>query len=282
MGSITDVVKEGLKYPFNDGKKVLTLGVIILVSSLVSIFMEYMVFDNMRILADATPVDTVQAVISSLPPSSVALVFLSWIVSFILALFCAGYLYDVVKYSIEKRSDLPGFRDIKGIFVKGIKIVIVQIVYMILPLILFLLGLMLTVNEAVSSSINAIGGIIIVIAVILLVFAVLMEIMAICNLVTKDDLKAAFDFKGILAQIKGIGWGRFIGILVFTGVVIAVISIFFDLIFGAIAAGLSILIGSALVMVLTKTILDSLLISPYVGIVISRVYGSIYRESNLE
>ena len=129
MSSITDVVKEGLKYPFNDGKKVLTLGIILVVSSLVSIFMEYMVFDNMRTLANAAPIDTVQAAISALPPSSVALVVLSWIVSLIFALFCAGYLYDVIKYSIEKRSDLPGFSDIKGIFVNGIKTVIVEIAY---------------------------------------------------------------------------------------------------------------------------------------------------------
>ena len=280
MSSITDVVKEGLKYPFNDGKKVLTLGIILVVSSLVSLFMEYMVFDNMQIMADAAPIDTVQAAIAALPPSNMALVVLSWIVSLIFALFCAGYLYNVIKYSIEKRSDLPGFSDIKGIFVNGIKTIIVQIAYMILPLILFFLGMMLAVNEAVSSSVNTIGGIIIVIAMIFLIFAALVEIMAICNMVAKDDLKAAFDFKGILAQIKSIGWGRFIGIIIFAGIVIAIISIFFEIIFGAIATGLSILFGSALVLVLTKTILDSLLVSPYISIVLNRVYGSIYREAN--
>lgn len=280
MSSITDVVKEGLKYPFNDGKKVLTLGIILLVSSLVSIFMDYMVFDNMRVLADAAPVETVQAAISALPPSNVALVVLSWIITFALAIFCAGYLYNVIKYSIENRSDLPGFVDIKNIFVNGIKIIIVEIAYMILPGILLLLGIMLAVNEAVSSSVNTIGGILIVIAIVFAIFAALMEIMAICNMVEKDNLKAAFDFNGILAQIKNIGWGRFIGILIFTGVVIAVLSVFLDLIFGAIATGLSILLGSTLVLVLTRTIFDSLLVSPYMGIVLSRIYGSIYREAN--
>lgn len=280
MSSITDVVKEGLKYPFNDGKKVLTLGIILLVSSLVSIFMDYMVFDNMRVLADAAPVETVQAAISALPPSNVALVVLSWIITFALAIFCAGYLYNVIKYSIENRSDLPGFADIKNIFVNGIKIIIVEIAYMILPGILLLLGIMLAVNEAVSSSVNTIGGILIVIAIVFAIFAALMEIMAICNMVEKDNLKAAFDFNGILAQIKKIGWGRFIGILIFTAVVIAVLSVFLDLIFGAIATGLSILLGSALVLILTRTIFDSLLVSPYMGIVLSRIYGSIYREAN--
>ena len=86
MSSITDVVKEGLKYPFNDGKKVLTLGAIILLSSLVSLFMEYKVFDNIQIMADADHVGSVQAAFSAIPPTNVALVVLSWIVSLILVL----------------------------------------------------------------------------------------------------------------------------------------------------------------------------------------------------
>lgn len=280
MSSITDVVKEALKYPFNDGKKVLTLGAIMLVSSLVSLFMDYKIFDNMRVLADNAPVDTVQAAISSLPPSNLALVVLSGIVTLILALFCTGYLYNVIKYSIENKSELPGFADVKGIFVNGIKFIIVEIAYMILPAILFFLGLMLAVNENVSGSVNTIGGIIIIIAVLFAIFAALMEVMALCNMIDKDDLKAAFDFKGILTQIKNLGWGKFIGILIFAGVAIAIVSLFLEAIFGAIAFGISMLIGSALVLVLVKTILESLLVNPYTSIVMSRVYGSIYREAN--
>ena len=280
MSSITDVVKEALKYPFNDGKKVLTLGAIMLVSSLFSLFMDYKIFDNMMVLADNAPMDTVQAAISSLPPTNLALVVLSGIVTLILALFCTGYLYNVIKYSIENRSELPGFTDVKEIFVNGIKFIIVDIAYMILPAILFFLGLMLAVNENVSGSVNTIGVIILIIAVVFAIFAALMEVMALCNMIDKGDLKAAFDFKGILAQIKKLGWGKFIGILIFAGVVIAIVSIFLEAIFGAIAFGISMLIGSALVLVLVKTILESLLVNPYTSIVMSRVYGSIYREAN--
>ena len=147
MSSITDVVKEGLKYPFNDGKKVLTLGVIFLISSLVSLLMQYFVFDNMRILADNAPVDTIQAAISALPPTNMTLIVLSWIVTFILMIFCSGYIYDIIKYGIEGKSELPEFKDIKGIFIKGIRSFIVGIAYSILPVILFLLGLMLAVNQ---------------------------------------------------------------------------------------------------------------------------------------
>ena len=279
MSSITDVVKEGLKYPFNDGKKVLTLGVIFLISSLVSLLMQYFVFDNMRILADNAPVDTIQAAISALPPTNMTLIALSWIVTFILMIFCSGYIYDIIKYGIEGKSELPEFKDIKGIFIKGIRSFIVGIAYSILPVILFLLGLMLAVNESVSGSVNAIGGIIIVIAIAFAIFAALLEIMALCNMVDKDELAAAFRFKEILALIKNLGWGRYIGILLFAIIAIMIISVFFSFIFGAIATGISILFGSAFVLALVNLIFNSLLINPYTSIVISRVYGSVYKEA---
>ena len=279
MSSITDVVKEGLKYPFNDGKKVLTLGVIFLISSLVSLLMQYFVFDNMRILADNAPVDTIQAAISALPPTNMTLIVLSWIVTFILMIFCSGYIYDIIKYGIEGKSELPEFKDIKGIFIRGIRSFIVGIAYSILPVILFLLGLMLAVNESVSGSVNAIGGIIIVIAIAFAIFAALLEIMALCNMVDKDELAAAFRFKEILALIKNLGWGRYIGILLFAIIAIMIISVFFSFIFGAIATGISILFGSAFVLALVNLIFNSLLINPYTSIVISRVYGSVYKEA---
>ena len=256
MASITDVVKEGLKYPFNDGKKVLILGIIFLVSSLVSMAMEFLVFDNMRILANVAPVDTVQAAISAMPPSNMALIVLSWIVTFILMVFASGYIYDVIKYGIEGKSELPEFSDIKGLLVKGLRAFVVGLAYSILPMILFFLGLMLTVNESVGASVNAIGAIVLLIAIIFAIFVSLVNVMALCNMV-----------------------GRFIGILLFTVIAIMIISVFFSFIFGAIAGIISIIVGSAFVMALINMILNSLLINPYVSIVISRIYGSIYKEA---
>lgn len=279
MASITDVVKEGLKYPFNDGKKVLILGIIFLVSSLVSMAMEFLVFGNMRILANVAPVDTVQAAISAMPPSNMALIVLSWIVTFILMVFASGYIYDVIKYGIEGKSELPEFSDIKGLLVKGLRAFVVGLAYSILPMILFFLGLMLTVNESVGASVNAIGAIVLLIAIIFAIFVSLVNVMALCNMVDKDELAAAFRFKEILALIKNLGWGRFIGILLFTVIAIMIISVFFSFIFGAIAGIISIIVGSAFVMALINMILNSLLINPYVSIVISRIYGSIYKEA---
>ena len=282
MASITDVVKEGLKYPFNDGKKVLTLGAFFLVSSLISFFLNYKVYDSLVVVDDLAPFDSINAAISAIPPSNMALIVIGSIISCVLMLFVSGYLYNVIKYSIENKSELPDFKDIKGIFLNGIRSWIVEIAYSILPAILFLLGLMLAVNESVSGTVNAIGGIILLIALIFAIFMGLMEIMALCNVVAKDELSAAFRFKEVLALVKNFGWGRFFGIILFSFIAIMIISVFFEFIFGSIATVISMIVGSAAVLVLVKSILDSLLVNPYTSIVLSRIYGSVYREANNE
>ena len=136
----------------------MTLGVLFLISSLVSLFMQYTVFDSIRVMSDMAPLDTIQAAISAVPPTNMTLIVLSWIVTLALMLFTSGYIYDVIKFGIEKKSELPDFKDVKRIFINGVRSFIVGIAYSILPMILFFLGLMLTVNEAVDSSVNAIGG----------------------------------------------------------------------------------------------------------------------------
>lgn len=280
MASITDVVKEGLKYPFNDGKKVLTLGGLFLLTSLISLFMNYFVFDSLKVIENNAPLETFNALLGAIPPSNMALIAVSWILTFIVLLFISGYLYDVIKYGIEGRYELPEFKDIKGIFRNGIRNIIVGIAYSILPGIVFLLGLMLTVNKAVGPSVNAIGGIILLLAIVFAIFVSMFEVIAMCNMVAKDELKAAFNFSEILALIKNLGWGKLFGILLFAVIAVMILVVFLEFIFGGISLLISMVIGSAMALVIVKIIFDSLLINPYVSIVISRIYGSIYRQAN--
>ena len=280
MASITDVVKEGLKYPFNDGKKVLTLGGLFLLTSLISLFMNYFVFDSLKVIENNAPLETFNALLGAIPPSNMALIVVSWILTFIVLLFVSGYLYDVIKYGIEGRYELPEFKDIKGIFRNGIRNIIVGIAYSILPGIVFLLGLMLTVNKAVGPSVNAIGGIILLLAIVFAIFVSMFEVIAMCNMVAKDELKAAFNFSEILALIKNLGWGKLFGILLFAVIAVMILVVFLEFIFGGISLLISMVIGSAMALVIVKIIFDSLLINPYVSIVISRIYGSIYRQAN--
>lgn len=279
MTSITDYVKEGLKYPFNDGKKVLTLGVIFLISSLVSFLMSYFIFDSIRLIENNTTLGTVNSVFSAIPQSNMPLIVLSWLISFILLLFASGYLYDIIKYSIEGRKELPEFSDIKGIFLKGIRTFIVGIAYAIVPFLLFILGVMLSANENVGAAVNSIGAIILFISIIVTIFIALVEIMALSNMIAHDELSAAFRFKDILALVKNIGWGKYIGVLIFAFIVVVVLSVFLRFIASMICFGLGALLGSALVLALSSLILNSLFINSYLSVVFGRIYGSIYREA---
>lgn len=279
MTSITDYVKEGLKYPFNDGKKVLTLGVIFLISSLVSFLMSYFIFDSIRLIENNTTLGTVNSVFSAIPQSNMPLIVLSWIISFILLLFASGYLYDIIKYSIEAKKELPEFSDIKGIFLKGIRSFIVGIAYAIVPFLLFILGVMLSANENVGAAVNSIGAIILFISIIVTIFVALVEIMALSNMIAHDELSAAFRFKEILALVKNIGWGKYIGVLIFAFIVVVVLSVFLRFIASMICFGLTALLGSALVLALSSLILNSLFINSYLSVVFGRIFGSIYREA---
>ena len=279
MTSITDYVKEGLKYPFNDGKKVLTLGVIFLISSLVSFLMSYFIFDSIRLIENNTTLGTVNSVFSAIPQSNMPLIVLSWLISFILLLFASGYLYDIIKYSIEGRKELPEFSDIKGIFLKGIRTFIVGIAYAIVPFLLFILGVMLSANENVGVAVNSIGAIILFISIIVTIFIALVEIMALSNMIAHDELSAAFRFKEILALVKNIGWGKYIGVLIFAFIVVVVLSVFLRFIASMISFGLAALLGSALVLALSSLILNSLFINSYLSVVFGRIFGSIYREA---
>ena len=49
MASITDCVVDGLKYPFNDIKKLLGFGIIISILNVVSLFLSFKLLDSYRI-----------------------------------------------------------------------------------------------------------------------------------------------------------------------------------------------------------------------------------------
>ena len=132
MASITDCVVEGLKYPFNDIKKLLGFGVLFALISAISVFMSVKSFEVFRAsvhIVEKTNTTLSHLSFSQLPVGDIYLVAGLAIISFIISLFIMGYQYDIVKFSIEKKNDLPGFSDISGMFIKGIKYFLVTAAY---------------------------------------------------------------------------------------------------------------------------------------------------------
>lgn len=276
MASITDCVSEGLKYPFNNVKKLLGLGVLFVIFELLSIAFSIKTFDIFRVTAhmlEKTNGHWATLKLSQLPNIDVNIAIGLLVAGFIVSLFIMGYQYNVIKFSIDKKEDLPGFSDIVGMFINGVKYFIVSVVYNLPPVIIMFLGIWLVGDSSVLPIILLISGLVLVICYFFLV-------MALNNMIAHDSLKKAFDFNEIIANISNLGWVKYIGIILFTIIVFMIINM-------AVGCVLSLLVpvfaatinNQALVVSTFITILEALFLSSYCSVFYNRVCGSIYRES---
>ena len=276
MASITDCVVEGLKYPFNDIKKLLGFGVLFALISALSTFISVKSFDIFRTsvhILENTNITASQLSFSQLPAGDIYLVAALTIISFIVSLFIFGYQYDIVKFSIEKKAGLPGFGDIVGIFIKGIKYFIVIIAYNIIPMLVLACGVMLMGDSSALLAIILISGLLFIIANLLL-------IMALNNMVAYDSLKKAFDIHEITGNIANLGWGKYIGIILFTIIVYMIIMVAVSFIMGFITVAFAATISNqAIIVSIVIAVIEGLFVDPYGAIFYNRVCGSIYREA---
>ena len=126
-----------------------------------------------------------------------------------------GYSYRVTKISVEGmingNDPLPEFDNVIDMFVDGIKVVIVYLVYALVPFIIFMLFAVVSssVGGYGESVLMAIGSIITVVAI---VAAYLMSMFGVAHMANNgDSLSKAFAFKEIVEIIKSIGVVRCIG-----------------------------------------------------------------------
>ncbi|WP_297980048.1 DUF4013 domain-containing protein [uncultured Methanobrevibacter sp.] len=279
MGSITDTVTEGLKYPFNDGKKVLVFGLFFTILNIIFLAMEYLSYASLKEFeASNVTINLIPQVSST---NSIFICLLA-IFGLVVLIYILGYNYDVIKFSIESKKELPGFSNPVERLKNGLKYLICVVAYLILPTILFALGLMLGVNNNVGAAVNNIGLLLIGISVVLFIFVYFLEIMAVSNLIKNDKFSAAFDFKGILNLISNLGWVRFIGGLIFLTIIQFIIVMFCNIIISIISNLIGIAFSSALIAVVLSMILMGLIVNPFINIFVSRVYGSFYRAANGE
>ena len=275
MASITDCVVEGLKYPLNDIKKLLGFGVLFVILSLLSVAYSITSVDLLRTTADvmeATNSTFSSLNFSQLPAGDINMMIILSVIGFIVTLFILGYQYNIVKFSIDKRSDLPGFGDVVGMFINGVKYFIVTLAYFIIPAIIFGLGTVFVPNP--------LGLAMILISIVLFVIAYFLLIMASNNMIAHDSLKKAFDFRQILDNIANLGWGKYIGIIIFTLIVFAIIMFAAGIILGFISVLFAAAVNNQAIWVaVVMAIIEGLFLDSYVALFVSRVCGSIYRES---
>ena len=105
-----EIFKDALKYPISDYKALLIVGVLFLISSLVLVLAQFGVSDSTFSMVWA-------------------------IVALLVSILLMGYALSVMKNGIELDDEIPAFDWVKN-FVDGLKVLVVNIIYMIIPTII--------------------------------------------------------------------------------------------------------------------------------------------------
>ncbi|MFZ0442919.1 MAG: DUF4013 domain-containing protein, partial [Methanobacterium sp.] len=136
-----------------------------------------------------------------------------------------GYFLRIIKSNLAGLDELPDFKGVGELFIDGIKILIVCIIYAIVPLIFYALSVVFAGSATVPSSttassvlsfnyLPAFTGISLVFFIISAIFAIIISIfayMSIAKMAYHDSkIGAALRYHEILDRIATIGWGNYI------------------------------------------------------------------------
>jgi hypothetical protein len=180
-----------------------------------------------------------------------------------------GYLFRIIKATLAGLDELPEFDEIGEMFVDGLKVFVVGIVYSI-PVIIISLILSALTGSSSSATLSLNPAMIwafVLVYIIYIIVAVivgLIEVIAIANMAYYDgDLGAAFSFSEILDRIATIGWGKYI----ITYIVIALVSF------------IGFLIGILTLFILVGFILLPLVIAPFIYMFGARAIALLFIEA---
>ena len=233
---ITEIIKEAMIFPSKDLAKLAIYIVLSIIAALLAIV-------GIALFAIGLVDEPVFALLG----------FIILIAGIILGFVITGYQVSILKSGIEHTESLPAF-DWKGNLITGIKYLIVNIVYFIIPAIIVLIlawvtnifGMAQTMfNQMMEASIAAnttvyfadvvpqsliisFGNALIivgVIAFILFVIFAIIQTMGISRLAKTDSLGDAVNIPEAFKDIGRIGWGKVLAIVILIFIIIAVINV---------------------------------------------------------
>lgn len=149
------------------------------------------------------------------------------IISFVIGFIITGYKLDIIKYGIEKRADGPGIDFVRQ-FINGVKYFVVNIVYMIIPIII----------TAILGIIFQHWAVTILGAILSLIFSLAL-MMAQCRLAKTEELGNALAVGEAIGDISRVG---ILKVILFI-IILAIISFILVFICGLISQWNSIIGG---------------------------------------
>ena len=269
MTDLIDLFKEALVYPTKDYKALLLFGVIFLVANLSTVFTVWGIEVNATVLS------------------------LIGLVSLLLYFVTEGYIISIIRETLDFNDEIPAL-DIVANFIDGLKLLVVEIIYYIIPTVLVLvIGFLSGTFSAVMNIVNYVGedvvnttvdattlvnsvpqeywaalftGLVItaILAMILyIIFGLLVEI-AMCRLAKYDSIGEALNIGEVIGDIREIGIGRYIAwyllLIIITIVLAIVLAIFLNIPY-------------------VGVLISFLVIAPFISMFASRALGTLYTDA---
>ena len=232
--NLREIIMDAIKYPISDTRKFLIFCILIILMSLSAILPSYG-FNNSTL--------------------SIILTLVTLIVSFVVL----GYSVEVIKGGTEGDDTLPEFDYVKQ-FVMGIKALILDIIYFIIPLVIVIIvasasGLFSSFTNIVYASIDAMANdannltmimaaipkttmntftnaltVTLIVAIILFIIFSLMSFTAMVRFAKTGSGTEGLRFREIIRDMSNVGFGK----IIVTLIVIYIIAIALSLVIGLI------------------------------------------------
>ncbi len=233
--NVGEIIKDALKYPLSDWKKILIFGIIIIVNG-------------------------ISTVAVSLGITNMDLKFLLVGIGFIIGFLVSGYVFKIIKSSLDGKKELPEFKNWIDMGADGVKVFLTFIIYSI-PAIIIILILTVSFFDSFTLSLESIRlnpfefllnpflsviwqGILIIsaflydltmfimpdgviyalIGILYMIIITPILLVAIANMAYYEgELKSAFRFREIIDEISSIGWGNLIKWYIVNGIIFLII-----------------------------------------------------------
>ncbi len=120
-----------------------------------------------------------------------------------------GYVMQVAKET-PGSTHPPKLTNYGALFIEGLKVVVVGIIYMIIPAILLGVSVLPLLFSPYVPIIGALTIILAILGIVLAFFISIILYMAIVNMAKYGSISKAFAINEILGMIKRVGWGNYI------------------------------------------------------------------------
>ncbi|OWT32341.1 hypothetical protein BGI41_08170 [Methanobrevibacter sp. 87.7] len=257
MASLTQTFKEGFDYAKQDYRLYLIIGVFVVLVNLTSVLIQ-LGFRDESIIGVAS------------------------IISIIFSFILFGYEINVVKENIEGTNDFPEL-NITDNFISGIKYIILEIIYFIIPVIITGIIAAVSVSGIISKypNINSMQNIpsdvlaslvgplsiAVIVGIILFILFGLLAMFGVCRLAKTNSLRECISFSNSFNELKKAGVAHSLGWIILLFIILFIFSFIIAII-------------SAIPFV--GVIISSLLIFPLMLFVANSALGKYYRYEILD